>query len=107
MNWKLKESRNIIQKHFILELQMERRTIGITQHTDKQLLDFYHVTEYLAKAAYAIYPKGKSARKLWLSKRCSQLKHEENAAHNILEELVTYPIIRKYSRRLNCNIDIF
>lgn len=29
----------------------------LEQHTDRQLLDFYHVTEYLAKAAHAVYPK--------------------------------------------------
>lgn len=58
-------------------------------HTERQLLDFYHVTEYLAKASLAVYPK-KSAnaqRKQWLSERCSQLKHQENAAQSILDEL--------------------
>ena len=58
-------------------------------HTDRQLLDFYHVTEYLAKVSHAVYPKKtmEAQRKKWLSERCSQLKHEQNAAQAILDEL--------------------
>jgi hypothetical protein len=65
----------------------------LTPHTDRQLLDFYHVTEYLAKAAEAVHPQktGKAARKQWLSTRCSQLKHDNNAAQRILEELQYLP----------------
>lgn len=29
----------------------------LEQHTQQQLVDFYHVTEYLAKASHAIFPK--------------------------------------------------
>jgi hypothetical protein len=58
-------------------------------HTQRQLLDFYHVTEYLAKASHAVYPKKttKAERKKWLSERCSELKHKKNAAQIILDEL--------------------
>ena len=61
----------------------------LEQHTDRQLLDFYHVTEYLAKASHAVYPKKamEVQRKKWLSERCSQLKHEQGAAQIILDEL--------------------
>ncbi|CAC9507855.1 hypothetical protein [uncultured Gammaproteobacteria bacterium] len=61
----------------------------LEQHTKRQLVDFYHVTEYLAKAAYAVYPKKNmhTRRKQWLSERCTQLKHEKNAAQTILGEL--------------------
>ncbi|MCK5190049.1 MAG: ISKra4 family transposase [Methylococcales bacterium] len=61
----------------------------LEQHTKRQLVDFYHVTEYLAKAAYAVYPKKATQikRKQWLSEHCSQLKHEKNAAQTILDEL--------------------
>ena len=65
----------------------------LTPHTDRQLLDFYHVTEYLAKAAEAVHPQktAKAARKQWLSTQCSRLKHEHNAAQAILEELQALP----------------
>jgi hypothetical protein len=61
----------------------------LEQHTKRQLVDFYHVTEYLAKAVYAVYPKKntQAKRKQWLSERCSQLKHEKNSAQTILDEL--------------------
>jgi len=65
----------------------------LTPHTDRQLLDFYHVTEYLARASQAIYPSKKthSERKRWLSEACTQLKHEPHAAQTILNELKTTP----------------
>ncbi len=61
----------------------------LAPHVDKQLLDFYHVTEYLAKASHALYPKKKNRvdRKKWLSEACSQLKHENQAALQIHKEL--------------------
>jgi hypothetical protein len=64
----------------------------LEQHTERQLLDFYHVTEYLTKASYAVYPKKtmEVERKKWLSERCSQLKHEKNAAQTIFDELNTF-----------------
>lgn len=65
----------------------------LTPHTDCQLLDFYHVTEYLAKASDAVHPQktGKAERKQWLSTQCSHLKHDKNAAQTILEELQRLP----------------
>ncbi len=64
-------------------------------HTDRQLLDFYPVTEYLAKASHAVYPdKAMEAnRKQWLSERCSQLNYEQGAAQIIFDELT--PLIDK------------
>jgi hypothetical protein len=61
----------------------------LAPHVDRQLLDFYHVTEYLAKASHAVYPKKKDqiVRKQWLSDTCSQLKHESQAAQIIYDEL--------------------
>lgn len=58
-------------------------------HTNKQLIDFYHVTEYLSKVAEAACPRqtGKPERQAWLAERCHQLKHEHGAAQKILSEL--------------------
>ena len=71
----------------------------LEKHTDKQLLDFYHVTEYLTKCAYAAYPQktGKQERIKWLTERCHQLKHERNAAQNIFIELKKFKRRRKLS----------
>lgn len=67
----------------------------LEKQTEKQLLDFYHVTEYLAKCAYAAYPQktGKPERTKWLDERCHQLKHNKDSAQEILIEL------KKFSRK--------
>ena len=58
-------------------------------HTQRQPVDFYHVTEYPAKASHAVYPKKPrtAERKRWLSERCSLLKHKENSAQTVSDEL--------------------
>lgn len=57
--------------------------------TDRQLLDFFHVTEYLSRVAWAAYPQktGKPERQQWLHDRCHQLKHWPDAAQDILAEM--------------------
>lgn len=61
----------------------------LTPHTDRQMLDFFHVTEYLGKVAYAAYPQktGKPNREQWLSDRCHRLKHEVDAAAKLIKEM--------------------
>lgn len=61
----------------------------LTPHTSRQLLDFYHVTEYLGKVAYAAFPQktGKPKRTEWLSDRCHQLKHEPEAVKKLMVEM--------------------
>jgi hypothetical protein len=78
----------------------------LEKHTDKQLLDFYHVTEYLTKCAYAAFPHktGKQERIKWLNERCHQLKHERNAAQNILNELKKFKQKRKLSTEVRENL---
>ena len=63
--------------------------VFLDKHTSMQLLDFFHVTEYLAKAAYAAYPDktAKPKRELWLSEHCSQLKSQSGAAQDIIDEM--------------------
>jgi hypothetical protein len=72
----------------------------LEKHTDKQLLDFYHVTEYLAKVSYAAYPEktGKPKRIAWLNERCHQLKHKRDSPKAILKELKRFTRKRKLSR---------
>ncbi len=64
----------------------------LEKHTDKQVLDFYPVTEYLAHCSYAAFPQktGKPERTHWLNERCHQLKHDKNAAQRIFTELKTF-----------------
>ncbi len=54
-----------------------------------EVLDFYHVSEYVADAAEAIYPgtKNKEKRHAWLKDKLHALKHEEGAANRLHKEL--------------------
>lgn len=78
----------------------------LNQHTDRQLLDFFHVTEYLAKVAYAAFPQktGKPERQQWLSDTCHELKHTPDAAHNILKQMQKYARRRKLSEAVRSDL---
>lgn len=74
----------------------------LEKHTDRQLLDFYHVTEYLGKVAFAAYPQktGKPKRKEWLSKRCKQLKHETGTVEALITEMEKFSRKRSLSKTI-------
>ncbi len=61
----------------------------LEKHTDDQVLDFWHATEYLSEASHAVFTKKKndSERKEWLDAQCHNLKHKRGAAARILSEL--------------------
>lgn len=71
----------------------------LKQHTDEQMLDFFHASEYLAKVAYAAHPgkTDKPQRQLWTKERCHQLKHDFGAAEQILREMKGFKRKRKLS----------
>jgi hypothetical protein len=56
-------------------------------HTNEQILDFWHVTEYLAKVAEAVFSKDKFKREEWLDDRCYRLKHKHGMASRLLTEM--------------------
>jgi len=58
----------------------------LEQHTELQLVDFFHATEYIAKLAQARYPQrnAEGQRAAWQHAQCKRLKHEPG----VLEELV-------------------
>lgn len=61
----------------------------LNKHTEKQVLDYWHASEYLAKASHGIFNKKsqEAKRKIWLKDRCHNLKHEQGAAAEILETM--------------------
>jgi len=59
-------------------------------HIDEQVLDFYHASQYLARAAAAIC-KHEQDREQWLDEQCHNLKHKHRAAQRILRELEQAP----------------
>lgn len=52
-------------------------------HTTTQILDFWHVTEYLAEAAGAIH-RTKSKRSEWIDDSCHALRYHPGAAAELL-----------------------
>jgi len=61
----------------------------LEKHTRRQLLDYFHVTEYLATVSYAAYPgkAEKPKREIWLNERCTQLKHDSGAVEKLINEM--------------------
>ena len=61
----------------------------LEKHTSRQLLDYFHVTEYLATVSYAAYPgkTDKPKREIWLNERCTQLKHDSKAVKKLIDEM--------------------
>jgi len=59
----------------------------LEQHTDTQVLDFYHASQYLKGVAKVIYPRCKNKREAWLKEHCHNLKHEVGTAGKILAEM--------------------
>jgi len=78
----------------------------LEKYTSKNLIDFYHVTEYLSKTAEAAFPgkAEKQNRIKWLNDRCHQLKHEKNAASEILDELKKLSKKKKLRREVKENL---
>lgn len=58
----------------------------LKQHVEKQIIDFYHVTEYLSDVAPVVSRK-KWEQKTWLEDTCHNLKHKIGAASRILNEM--------------------
>ena len=54
-----------------------------------QVLDFFHVSEYVTDAADALYPgvKKKTERQAWLNNTLHRLKHDRGGARAICDEL--------------------
>ena len=60
--------------------------------TETQVIDFWHATGYLAKAAEVMFKgKGKAdERKRWLEEACHDLKHKHRSAARLLSEIEEY-----------------
>jgi hypothetical protein len=65
-------------------------------HTDIQVLDFWHATEYLAKVSKDVFIDKKSS-KVWLADACHRLKHDKGAVKDLIKELKAFKLIAKKS----------
>lgn len=75
-------------------------------HTSCQLLDFFHVTEYLATVAYAAYPgkTDKPKRDSWLNERCTQLKHDSKAVDALIAEMEQFAKKKSLTKTIKDNL---
>ena len=78
-------------------------------HIDEQVLDFYHATQYLGRAAATLF-KVEDEREEWLDEQCHNLKHKHGAAQRILRELEQAPtgkMTRQAKKNLQACITYF
>lgn len=59
----------------------------LEKHTSHQILDFYHATEYLAKASKAASFVDKETCRVWLKNACHRLKHDQGSADALIKEM--------------------
>eukprot|EP00831_Metopus_contortus_P002498 TRINITY_DN10912_c0_g1_i1.p1 TRINITY_DN10912_c0_g1~~TRINITY_DN10912_c0_g1_i1.p1 ORF type:complete len:471 (-),score=58.49 TRINITY_DN10912_c0_g1_i1:591-2003(-) len=57
----------------------------LSPRTERQIVDFYHVSEYVKLAAGLLMPRSKKTRDAWLDDHLHQLKHDDGAAQALLE----------------------
>ena len=60
----------------------------LEQHTDRQLIDFFHATEYVGKIARALYPqrRDEDKRAHWQHEHCKKLKSDPDVLDVLIDE---------------------
>ena len=109
---RLEREINTVKKHYPDALYLgiadgaKANWTFLEQHTSQQLLDFFHVTEYLANVAYAAYPSktDKPKREAWLEERCKQLKHESGTVEKLLEEMEKFANKKSLTKTVKENL---
>lgn len=57
------------------------------KYTDRQTLDFFHVTEHLTDAADGLFGKMGKPRDEWLADSCHKLKHNKTGPDSLFKEM--------------------
>ncbi|MGA8183907.1 MAG: ISKra4 family transposase [Terriglobia bacterium] len=63
----------------------------LEQHTERQLIDFFHVSDYVGTLAQARYPQrhAEEKRSHWRHQQCRDLKQDPNAVDRLIAEAAT------------------
>jgi hypothetical protein len=63
----------------------------LEQHTERQLIDFFHLSEYVGTLAQARYPQrnAQDKRARWQHQQCSELKEDPKAPDRLIAEAAT------------------
>jgi hypothetical protein len=59
----------------------------LAARTDYQVLDFWHLSEYIGKAAVALYKKDEEAQKAFKTEWCHYIKHHCRGVYKLIEHL--------------------
>jgi hypothetical protein len=80
----------------------------LEQHTDCQLLDFFHAMEYLTDVAQAAFPgkTDKPKRETWLHERCKQLKHQTGAVDSLIAEMEKFAKNTRLTKTVKENLTV-
>ena len=78
----------------------------LEQHTDRQLIDFFHATEYVGKIAQATHPQRQAAgkRAQWQQAHCKALKHDPAALDALISEAARLSQRRTLSRTVRDDV---
>ena len=77
----------------------------LEQHTQDQVLDFYHATEYLSDVANTLFSQH-IEHKAWLDDRCHELKNTVGAANTILAELESFSHAIKEKKAIEWSLNL-
>ena len=74
----------------------------LEQHTKRQLIDFFHATEYVGKIAQALYPQrhAEGKRLRWQHEHCKKLKHDPGALDVLIGEAARLSRRRTLSQKV-------
>ncbi|WP_330926896.1 hypothetical protein [Candidatus Sororendozoicomonas aggregata] len=67
----------------------------LKRHTSFQILDFYHLSEYVSDASHALFPDNEGQRKIWLEDWLHRLKHKQGTAQRLLSLLESTELPKK------------
>lgn len=70
----------------------------LEKHTDVQVVDFWHASEYLGKAATVLFRKDPKNREAWMEEQCHTLKHEPGGAALVLKKLKSQAQARPWAK---------
>jgi hypothetical protein len=77
----------------------------LNQHTQTQILDFYHASGYLGAVAEVLYPNQSTEQKEWLKQSCHDLKHEEGTGERLHAQMLELLGQKDLSKPLKENLE--
>jgi hypothetical protein len=75
----------------------------LEHHTDRQLIDFFHATEYVGKIAQGLYPQrnAEDKRARWQREHCKRLKSDPDALDLLIGEAARLSHRRTLSQKIH------